>query len=193
MGKLSAGGLSLIGLTVIACVAACSASATTLEVSGFPKNSQVSIIASLASGTSLKLESVAFAEVETCTTSELKGSTSVFSGTTASGSVSSFTLGNCTHTTTVLKAGTFTIGAISGTTNGTITFANTEVTVVSTALGISQVCKSGAGTYGSITGVKSGNATIDISGTLYCGAWLPETRWIATYSVTSPTGLGVVS
>jgi hypothetical protein len=44
---------------------------------------------------------------------------------------------------------------------------------------------------GKLTGVKSGKATIDISAVLNCG--ILTARWTATYLVTSPEGLGVVS
>jgi hypothetical protein len=42
-----------------------------------------------------------------------------------------------------------------------------------------------------MTGVKEGNATMDINAALFCGGI--SSKWEATYTVTSPSGLGVVS
>jgi hypothetical protein len=53
-------------------------------------------------------------------------------------------------------------------------------------------CKTEAGTHlGTLTGVKEGNATMDINAALFCGGI--SSKWEATYTVTSPSGLGVVS
>ena len=53
-------------------------------------------------------------------------------------------------------------------------------------------CKTGEGTaIGNLTGVASGHATMEINATLNCGPHLSSARWTGTYTVTSPTGLGV--
>jgi hypothetical protein len=98
----------------------------------------------------------------------------------------------CSHTTKVLKSGKLSIAWIAGTTNGTVSLTETEVTFQSTVFGISAVCKAGTGTdIGTLTGVKEGHATlhIDATKTLDCGAFLGKSSWTGTYTVTSPTGL----
>jgi hypothetical protein len=190
--------LKMIGLAAIAAavlmaiVGASAASATTLEVEGVTKNASVSIVASLTPGTSALLKDSAGTTTDTCTTSEVKGATeSPFTGSTyVGGIVSSLTFGNCSHTTTVLKPGKLDIDWDGGT-NGTVISTEAEVTVVSTAFGISAVCKTGAGTdIGTLTGVKTGHALMHINGKISCGI-LGTSTWTGSYTVTSPTGLGV--
>ncbi|HSS41584.1 MAG TPA: hypothetical protein VLK37_03435 [Solirubrobacterales bacterium] len=187
--------LKMLGLAAVAAMAlmafaAGSASATTLATSGVAVNSSETIVATLASGTSALLKDSAGTTTDTCTTSEVKGKTTVFTGT-PSGPIETLTFGNCTHTTTVLAKGTLSVTNIAGTTNGTVSSANAEVTVVSTAFGISAVCKTGTGTdIGTLTGVKTGKATMDINGKISCGI-LGSSTWTGTYTVTSPENLGV--
>ena len=93
----------------------------------------------------------------------------------------------------MLNTGSLKIEWTSGT-NGKVSSSGAEVTVFATALNASAVCKTGTGTeIGTFTGVKTGNATMDISTSkLNCGI-LGTATWTGTYTVTSPTGLGVVS
>jgi hypothetical protein len=187
--------LGLMALTAMAVMAfgAASASATTLEIGGVAQNKSVTIESTLASGTSAILKDEFGTTTDTCTSSTVKGSTvSPFTGTTVGGTVSSLTFGNCTHTTTVLANGSLSVAWTSGT-NGSVKSSGAEVTVNSTFFGASAVCKTGSGTtIGTLTGVKSGKATMDINATIACGI-LGNSSWTGTYSVTSPEGLGVVS
>jgi hypothetical protein len=187
--------LSLMTLTVLAVMAsgAASASATTLVIGGTKQTGAVTIEATLKSGTSTFLRDEFGTATDTCTTSTIKGTTSTFTGTTVSGALSSFTLSNCTHTTTVLAGGSLSVEQIAGTTNGTVSSKNTEVTAFSTFFGASAVCSTGSGRdLGTLTGVTSGNATIDINATINCGI-LGNSSLTATYLVTSPLGLNVES
>lgn len=55
-------------------------------------------------------------------------------------------------------------------------------------------CKTGTGTHmGTLTGVKEGHATLHIDAIKNCGFFMPSATWGATFTVTSPTGLGVVA
>jgi hypothetical protein len=106
------------------------------------------------------------------------------------GALSSLTFGSCTRPVTVHKAGQLYVEHVAGTTNGTVFSENTEVTV-GTPFGTVN-SKTGAGTdIGTLTGVNSGSATLDINGVLNCGFLLPSALWGGTYVVTSPAGFGV--
>jgi hypothetical protein len=64
---------------------------------------------------------------------------------------------------------------------------------ISTAFGTVN-CKTGTGTdLGTLTGVSSGNATMHINAVLNCGFLLPSATFKGTYTVTSPSGLGVTA
>jgi hypothetical protein len=197
--------LKMLGLAAVAAMAlmavvgASAASATTLEVGGVAKNSAVEIVATLEPGTSALLKDSAGTTTDTCTTSEVKGKTSVFTGAAVSGPISALTFTNCTHTTVVITKGSLSVTSIAGTTNGTVSSIGAEVTVQSTAFGASAICKTGAGTdIGTLTGATSGllagnpHATMDINGKINCGI-LGTATWTGAYTVTSPTDLGVVS
>jgi len=190
-------GLAATAMALMAVVAG-SASATTLEVGGSAKNAKTEFEATIKAGTSAILRDNFGTTTDTCTTSEVKGSTSgSFSAATVGGAVSTLTFKNCTHTTTVISNGNLSIAWTSGT-NGTVSSSEAEVTVNSTFFGASAICKTGTGTkIGTLTGVKEGNATIDIVALINCGI-LGEASWTGTYSVTkvngvSGAGLGVVS
>jgi hypothetical protein len=189
--------LKMLGLAAVAAMAlmafASAASATTLEVGGVPKNSSVEIKSSLKTGTSALLKDEFGTTTDTCTTSEVSGKTEgTFTGASVGGKVTALTFKNCTHTTTVIAPGSLSVAWTSGT-NGTVTSTGAEVTVQSTFFGASAICKTGAGTkIGTATGVKEGNATIDINATIPCGI-LGNSSWTGTYTVTSPAGLGVVN
>jgi hypothetical protein len=102
------------------------------------------------------------------------------------------TFEECTHTTKVDANGSLSIAWTSGT-NGNVTSSSAEVTVQSTFFGATALCKTGTGTkIGTATGVKEGSATIDINAAVNCGI-LGTASWTGTYSVTSPSGLGVES
>jgi hypothetical protein len=88
--------------------------------------------------------------------------------------------------------GSLTIENISGTTNGTMRSIGTEWTAPSPFGTLRCVTAALPGTdLGTLTGVASGNATIDVSAALNCGAI--TAKLTATYTVTSPAGLGVRS
>jgi hypothetical protein len=193
--------LKMIGLAAIAAAAlmafvgAGTASATTLAVGGTAQTNSVSITATLASGTSALLKDEFGTTTDTCTTSEVKGATEgTFTGTSVGGKISTLTFSNCSHTTTVIATGSLKVEAPSGG-NGTVSSSGAEVTVQSTFFGASAICKTGAGTkIGTLTGTTdtTKHAVMDINASINCGI-LGAASWTGTYTVTSPTGLSVVS
>jgi hypothetical protein len=189
-------GLAAVAAMALTAFAAGTASATTLEVGGVAQNKSVSIVATIKAGTSAILKDTNNATVDTCTESTVSGKTvSPFtSGNpgTIGGPVEALTFHGCSHTTDVIKPGSLTIEWTSGT-NGSVTSVGAEVTVQSTIFGASCIAKTGIGTkIGTLTGVASGHATMDINGVIPMGL-CGDAVWTGTYTVTSPTGLGVVA
>jgi large repetitive protein len=193
--------LKMLGLAAVAAMAlmafAGSASATTFSIKGVTQTGSVSLTSTLTSGSTAVLKDESGTTTDTCNVSEVKGSTvSPFTGTTIGGPVSSLTFTGCSHTTKVLKNGSLKIER-TGVNTGSVTSSEAEVTVVSTVFGISAVCKTGAGTkIGTFTGTnestKHATIAIDATNTLDCGI-LGKSSWTGNYTVTSPTGLNVVS
>ncbi|HET8955966.1 MAG TPA: hypothetical protein VFN18_09945 [Solirubrobacterales bacterium] len=196
--------LKMLGLAAVAAMAlmaigAGSASATTFETNGVALSSTVTIVATIEPGSSALLRDSAGTTADTCTESEVNGTTTSTSGATITGPVATLSFGKCSHTTKVLANGKLHISWISGTTDGTVTSSGAEVTVVSTAFGVSATCKTGEGTHiGTLTGAtnqtsnSSDTATMDINGKISCGI-LGTSTWTGAYTVTSPTDLGVIN
>lgn len=183
----------LATMALMASIAAGSASATTFEVGGVAKNSSVTIEASVAAGSSTIFKDTNNLTIETCTGWTIKaGSVSPFTGTSVTAAISSMTLTGCSHKATVIKPGTLHIAWTAGT-KGTTWISGSEVTFESTIFGISCIAKTGEGTtIGTLTGVASGNATWDFNGVIPMGA-CGDMNMTGTSTVTSPSGLGVVS
>ncbi|HET8815139.1 MAG TPA: hypothetical protein VFM51_09315 [Solirubrobacterales bacterium] len=179
---------AMMTLAVTALMGADSASATTttLEVGGFKKNESVEIEASLKTGTDTTFQLTTGAHFDTCTGSEIKVATeSPYSGITGpvGGEVSTLTISNCVRKAEVFSPGTLTIERIPGTTDGTVVSSGAEWKVSGT------ICKTGEGTdLGILTGVASGHATLHVNVVVNCGF---SVVMKGTYTITSPTGLGV--
>ncbi len=188
--------LKILGVAAVAAMAlmafAGSASATTLATKGVVVNSSEAIEASIKSGGSAILKDTNALTVDTCTGSVVKGSTSSpFTGASVGGAISSLTFTGCSHKTTVIKPGSLSITWTSGT-NGSVKSTGAEVTVESTIFGASCIAKTGEGTtIGTFTGVKEGNATMDINGVINMGI-CGDANWTGTYTVTT-ANLGVES
>lgn len=186
-----------VGLAAIAAVAmtalggAGSASATTtLEVGGIAKNESVAIEASLSASSDPTLEWTDGTKLDTCIASELKVATeSPYTGLTVSGKPTlSFT---CLNTTMrFLNPGTLTIEWIPKSTNGIVTLSGAEFELEWFHNGGYEICKLGNGaSIGTLTGTASGHATLDVNMAFQCPS---SYRLKATYTITSPTGLGVM-
>ncbi|HET9152707.1 MAG TPA: hypothetical protein VFN85_01165 [Solirubrobacterales bacterium] len=191
----------ILGMAAVAALAlmafASTASATTLEIGGSPTLNSVTIESTIKSGTSALLTDTAGFFANTCTSSTVNGATTATakSGSRVSGPISSLTFSSCTEEPVVVhNAGTLTVEHIAGTTNGTVRSIGAFVTSPS-PFGLLE-CRTaeGEGTdIGTLTGVASTteHATMDINAGLNCGAI--TAKWKGTYTVTSPTGLGVTS
>jgi hypothetical protein len=191
-------GLAAIAAMALMAIAASAASATTLEVNGVTQSGSVALTATLEPGSSALLKDGAGTTTDTCTTSEVKGETTATTGEAVSGPIGTLTFENCTHTTKVISKGSLSVTNLGGT-NGTVSSAGAEVTVVSTAFGVSAICKTGTGTdIGTLTGATNGttntteNATMDINGKINCGI-LGTATWTGSYVVTSPKELAVTN
>jgi hypothetical protein len=187
----------ILGVVAVAALAlmafASTASATTLEVKGVTQTGSVTIKSSLKSGTSALLSDTFGFFANTCTVSTVEGSTSTKTGTAVEGPISTLSWGTtatpCKEgNPTVDAAGSLSVERIGTTTNGTVKSKNAKVTVPS-ALGALTCTTPAEGTdLGTLTGVASGQATMDINAVLNCGI---TAKWTGTYVVTSPEGLGV--
>lgn len=170
------------------------ASATMLEVNGVTQNKSVSFSISLKSGTSMVLGTTSGVSAATCTVSNLAGSTTTYSGVQVGGPLSVVTFSSCSAGSfQVHKAGSLTIERIGSSTNGTVRWVGAEITVPG-FLGFTATCTTGSGIdLGTLTGVASGNAVLDVNAVMNCGFLAPSTFFNGTYTVTSPAGLGVSS
>lgn len=182
-----------LGLAAIAAIsmtiAPSGASATTYETTGVKENQQVTITESLKPGTSVVVGTTSGTLQNTCTESHRHYNNISFTSPIKGPWPMDFR--NCTRPITVHSGGELTIEHIASTTNGTAISSGAEITV-GTPFG-NVTCKTGAGTdMGTLTGVASGTATMDIKGVLNCGFILPSARIEGTWVITSPHGLGVV-
>jgi hypothetical protein len=194
MNYLKTIGLAAVAAMALMAVAAGSASATTLEIGGTAQSGAVTITAS-AEG-SITLSDTEFAVFNTCSVSNVHGSTTVFSGTKVTGPLSELSFGTCTRSpVTVDKPGKLYIDWEGSGTSGSVFSEEAEWTVP-TSFGFSVTCKTGAGTkIGTLDGRASSSehATLTVAAVLSCGFLLPSASWSGSYIVTSPTGLGVRS
>lgn len=168
-----------------------SASATTLEWAGVTRNEAVGISPNLAKSEFTTLSKTDKTPGNSCASSSALGTTtSPFSGTKVTAPLTELSFTNCNFAVTVHKPGQLYFEHISGTTNGTVFSENAEVTS-GTAWGFTVNCKTGSGTHiGKLTGVSSGEATLDIDAVLNCGFLLPSGVWKGTYNMWG-NGLGV--
>jgi hypothetical protein len=194
--KLKTLGLAGIGAMVLTAILSPSASATTLEVGGVAQNKSITITMSQASGTSSLTRLTSGEFISTCTGAHLHGETvSPFTGgSKATGFTTALVFTGCgEQPQTVDMAGQFFIEHIVGTTNGTVFMENSQVTVQKNPLiTISCGTLGGPALIGTLTGVSSGHAVLDINAVLKCGVIYSSVVWEAKYVVTSPTNLGVV-
>ena len=189
----------ILGVVAVAALAlmafASSASATTLAVGGVTKTTAITIESSLKSGTTALLTDTSGFFANTCTVSTVKGQDSTkTTGTVVTGPIETLSWGTvatpCTEgNPTVDTKGSLSVERIGTTTNGTVKSEGAKVTVPS-PFGLLTCTTAAEGTdLGTLTGVASGTATMDINAVLSCGI---TAKWTGTYTVTTPEGLGVV-
>lgn len=182
---------AIAAMVATAIIGASTASATTLEIGGATQNKSVHFTFSLVSGSSTIAKDTNNLTIDTCKTSTITGQTETpFTGPTVTATAITTTFSGCSHKTIVISQGKFHFAWLFGT-NGAVASSGAEWTIESTIFGISCIAKTGTGTtIGTITGVASGKATIDINGVIPMGA-CGDVNMTGTYTVTSPEGLGI--
>jgi hypothetical protein len=190
--------IALIALVASLAVSAAagSASATRLEIGGVPKTEKMALTASLESGLKVHFSNTYGDPVgpysNWCAGSHLSATaTSLEGATKAAGAINTLLFSSCEFPVTAHQPGQLYIEHIAGTTNGLVRTANTELTITLPAGTLT--CKTGPGSsiIGILTGKASGHATLDINAVLNCGFVIPTFLWRGSYTVVSPTGLGV--
>jgi hypothetical protein len=188
----------ILGAAAVAALAlmafAGTASATTLEVNGVAQTGPVTIHATVEPETSVLLSATGGGFANTCTESTVKGTTtSPFTAETIGGPIEVLTFGHCTNEPVVVhKPGYLTITWIKETTSGTVTSDGAEVTTPSPFGNLTCKTPATGADIGTLTGKSAGSATMDINAVLNCGFFLPSAKWVGSYLVTSPEGLGVI-
>ena len=162
----------------------------------------VEIHATIAAGTSALLSDTSGELADTCKASTVLGKTTNTTATTLDGNISSLTWGECDFPTKTLtgKEGSLDITYVGdknadGQGDGTVTGTGSEVTVLVFGF-IDCIYGTGAGTHlGTLSGSTAGHASLAINATIELqsgGFGCPETtKWVANYTVTTPTGLNV--
>jgi len=191
MKKPKATALVSSAVMILAATCASSASATFPEIKGVSREGPVTLVSSLQQGSSALWQTTSGAFANTCTASQIHATITGYA-IDAYGPVGSLSFSNCTTSPVVVdEKGSLSINYIGTSTNGTVRTSGTKVTAPS-PLGGNLTCTTGSGVdLGTLTGVKEGNAKIDIQAVLSCGFLAPSVTWTASYTVTSPTNLGI--
>jgi len=179
--------LGVAAVTAMALMAfASTASATTLATNGVTQTGAVTLEGSLTTETTMLMSDTTGVAAGTCSSSNVEGATSVFTGPTVSGPISTWSFTNCTFEPVVVhKTGSISVETIGAGPNGTVRSTGTEVTVPTGWFGTVN-CKTNNTDFGTLTGSSTGTAEIDINAVLNCGLFLPSSRWTATYALTVP-------
>lgn len=192
----------LAAMAVVALIPG-TASATTFAVDGIPINKPAEFTASLKSETETTWKTTSGALHNTCLEATLTGTSTTFTAAKVTGSAG-LSFSNCFgFAPTVHKAGHLVVEFIKGSPgfmDGTVFLENTEVTVPGPFGSGALPCKTvGTGDIGTLTGVGHWaategvkHATLHVNTVLNCTFFAPSIVWEATYTVTSPTGFGIV-
>ncbi|HWC49087.1 MAG TPA: hypothetical protein VG448_09425 [Solirubrobacterales bacterium] len=186
---------AVMALAILLALAS-SASATTLEVKGLKQTGAVTLKASLKAGTSMRLADTSGEfTINTCTVSTIEGASTIFTGTTVTIPVNALTFQTCTEEPiTIDTRGSLTIENIAGTTKGTVRWTGLKWTWPSNFGVVSCTTAASPGTdIGTLTGVAAGQATLEINTVINCTGMFTSMKWTATYTVTTPEGLGVTA
>ncbi|HEX6205473.1 MAG TPA: hypothetical protein VFZ29_06680 [Solirubrobacterales bacterium] len=183
----------LAAMAVAAVSAPGSASATTLEITGSTQNQSVEFAMSLESGSSVVFKTTSGTIQNTCTASEMAGSTiTPYTGTTVTAPLTTLSFGKCTGSVTVDKAGTLHFEHIKGTTDAKLISSGAEITVWSVPMNQYLNLKTGSGvTIGIVTGVQHDHAKVHVNAVVSFSFLLPSGTWEGDYIVTTPTGFGI--
>lgn len=186
--------LKTLGLAILAMaltgLTAGTASAATVAIGKVTQTTSVTLTFSLKPGSSVTIRTTGGLFANTCTKAHKHGATvAPFSAKRIKYTISEYWYGMCTEEPVkVDAAGSLGVEHTSGA-NGTVSSEGAEMTVPSPFGTLT--CKTGAGTdIGTLTGVESGNATLDMNGVVNCGI-IPSAVWEATWFITSPQGFGI--
>lgn len=174
------------------------ASATTLDTAtGGALKTGSKLDLSLKPKTSTVFSDTSGVVQNTCTSSTAAGQTANETGVTVTVTLESWTFEGCTRAVKTIRTGILHVAWISGTSNGTVTGSAFEYEA-NTPFGL---CIYGFGT-GTHLGTLSAASSSTTYATLVIKAVLPlvetvngtcasDSRWVAEYTATTPTGLTV--
>lgn len=152
------------------------------------------IHASSKAGTSVVLRDTSGNELNTCTSSTIKGKTTNTGSATETvvGNIESLTLTGCKNTTTVLALGSFEIHYVGPKTKGVLTSSKAKVTDV--IFGVSCAYGTGSGTQiGVLESDETTEAELSVEAVLTKeegGFLCPGSAvWVAKYAITAPKPL----
>jgi opacity protein-like surface antigen len=177
-------GFATIAVLVLMAVAS-AASATTLVTNSVTQSGPVTLKETLIGSVEVKSTSGVF--TNTCSSSTVGGTTSVFTGATVSGSISTLSFSNCTHEPIVVNSkGSFSIEVVGGGPSGTVRNSGVSLTMPVTFGGsvFSVTCTTSNTLIGTLDGVSTGTTKITINAILTCSGLLPSANWIGTYVIT---------
>jgi hypothetical protein len=169
------------------------ASATTLATKGAATNASEAVKATVAAGASLLMTDTFGTAYNTCSTSTIEWRTTspftVADPGKVAGPVEVVSWSNCTEgNPTVDLKGSLLVQHVVGTTNGTVVSNGTKITMPS--LFGNLTCTTENTDLGTLNGKKEGSATLTINAVVACTV-LGTTRWSGTYTITSPSNLGI--
>jgi hypothetical protein len=183
-----------IALSAMALMAstASSASATTMEIGGTAQNQEITYTFRLKVGFSFIITDTSGFAANTCKEAHIHGHVSFpFDAVSVLGGITSFYYKSCTEgNPTVDSAGTLSFERIGTTTNGTVRSNGLKITVPSFFGTLT--CTTSNTDFGTLTGVSSGEATLDVNAVVSCTV-IGDSRWQGTLSASTPSGLGVTS
>jgi hypothetical protein len=170
------------------------AESTELFSGGSTASSGAATKYSLFSGTFLIFSNTSGEVITTCN-GTIETKTTNTTGTSVSGNISTLDWTTCTFPTTTLSNGSLSIASKAGTNDGTVTGTGSKMTIEAFGL-FDCVYGTGAGTHlGTLDGVTAGNARLPVNAAIILQEpkfGCPETaKWVANYTVTSPTALNV--
>ena len=183
---------AIAAMALMAFLGTAGASATVIECETQPPKAGCEIVLSIKIGGSASLVNTSNEELDTCTSSTVKGvvTNAGSSTTTATGSVEELTWGSCTFSTKTITAGKLEVHHISGSENGTVTADGTFEITINTVFFGSCIYGVTSGTdIGVLTAGAPGSFDANAVAEKFSGSAFacPSTsKWTATYGVTKP-------
>jgi len=184
--------VAAVAAAVVMALAASGASAATFAITGVTQNNSITVTKSLAAGTSITVSDTSGFFANTCTTSHMHGSSAApYSSSLLVIPLTTLSYGMCTEEPVVVDtAGSLTVERIGSTGNGTVRSIGAKFTTPSPFGSLTCTTASAPGTdIGTLTGVSSGSAKLDVNAALNCG--VITAKLTGSYITTSPHALSV--